>query len=118
MDGLDITLNMNMVVHRCHIYWPMLLNHIIESANNHIPGYLGLTSGAAHLITNFGSDDLKQKFVPKMLSGHWGGTMALTEPQAGSSLSDIVTFRYPRSRKECLRSKDKRFLSQVETMKQ
>ncbi|MEY3422002.1 MAG: hypothetical protein RIR48_2302 [Bacteroidota bacterium] len=70
-------------------------NHIIESANNHIPGYLGLTSGAAHLITNFGSDDLKQKFVPKMLSGHWGGTMALTEPQAGSSLSDIVTSATP-----------------------
>ena len=70
-------------------------NHIIESANNHIPGYLGLTSGAAHLITNYGSEDIKQKFVPKMLSGAWGGTMALTEPQAGSSLSDIVTSATP-----------------------
>lgn len=72
-------------------------NHIIESANNHIPGYLGLTSGAAHLITTFGNQELKQKFVPKMLSGAWGGTMALTEPQAGSSLSDIVTSASPTS---------------------
>jgi butyryl-CoA dehydrogenase len=66
-------------------------NHIIESANNHIPGYLGLTSGSAHLIASFGSDALKQRFIPKMVSGLWSGTMALTEPQAGSSLSDIVT---------------------------
>ncbi len=70
-------------------------NHIIESANNNIPGYLGLTSGAAHLISNFGSKALKNKFVPKMLSGVWGGTMALTEPQAGSSLSDIVSSASP-----------------------
>ncbi|MBC7883849.1 MAG: acyl-CoA dehydrogenase [Saprospiraceae bacterium] len=66
-------------------------NHILESANNHIPGYLGLTSGAAHLIATFGTDELKQKFIPNMISGKWGGTMALTEPQCGSSLSDIET---------------------------
>lgn len=66
-------------------------NHILEAANNHIPGYLGLTNGAAHLITSFGKEDLIKKYVPKMLSGDWGGTMALTEPQAGSSLSDITT---------------------------
>jgi alkylation response protein AidB-like acyl-CoA dehydrogenase len=66
-------------------------NHIFEAANNHIPGYMGLTSGAAHLIAVFGSEALKHKFIPHMLSGKWGGTMALTEPQCGSSLSDIVT---------------------------
>ncbi len=67
------------------------INHIIESANNHIPGYLGLTTGSAHLITSFGSEDLKNTYIPPMLAGRWGGTMALTEPQAGSSLSDITT---------------------------
>ncbi len=67
------------------------LNHILEAANNNIPGYIGLTSGAAQLIVNFASQELKDMFVPKMLTGEWGGTMALTEPQAGSSLSDIVT---------------------------
>ena len=63
-------------------------NHIFESANNHIPGYLGLTSGAAHLIATFGNEMLKKTYIPPMLAGKWGGTMALTEPQCGSSLSD------------------------------
>lgn len=66
-------------------------NHIFEAANNNIPGYLGLTSGAAHLIASFGNENLKKKYIPNMLAGKWGGTMALTEPQCGSSLSDIVT---------------------------
>jgi len=66
-------------------------SHIIECANNSITGYMGLTGGAANLIVSFASDTLKEKFVPKMISGKWGGTMCLTEPQAGSSLSDITT---------------------------
>ncbi len=70
-------------------------NHIFESANNHIPGYLGLTSGAAHLIATFGNEMLKKTYIPPMLAGKWGGTMALTEPQCGSSLSDIVTSASP-----------------------
>ena len=70
-------------------------NHIFEAANNNIPGYLGLTSGAAHLIASFGNEILKSTFLPPMLSGKWGGTMALTEPQAGSSLADIVTAASP-----------------------
>lgn len=72
-------------------------NHIIEAANNHIPGYLGLTSGAAHLIASFGTQSLKDTYIPPMLSGKWSGTMALTEPQCGSSLSDIVTSAKPNS---------------------
>lgn len=65
--------------------------HIMESANNHVPGYLGLTSGSANLIRTFGTKELYNIYGPKMLSGEWGGTMCLTEPQAGSSLSDIKT---------------------------
>jgi alkylation response protein AidB-like acyl-CoA dehydrogenase len=71
------------------------INHILECANNHITGYVGLTAGSAHLITNFGSQDLIDKYVPSMLAGKWGGTMCLTEPQAGSSLSDVKTIAYP-----------------------
>ena len=70
-------------------------NYILDAANNHLPGYSGLTSGAAELIIEFGSKDLKEKYTPKMLTGEWGGTMCLTEPQAGSSLSDIVTSATP-----------------------
>jgi len=66
-------------------------SHIIECANNSITGYMGLTGGAANLIVSFGSQELKDRFVPDMMAGNWGGTMCLTEPQAGSSLSDITT---------------------------
>jgi alkylation response protein AidB-like acyl-CoA dehydrogenase len=53
--------------------------------------YAFLTTGAANLISTFGSEALQAAFVPEMYSGNWQGTMALTEPQAGSSLSDVVT---------------------------
>ena len=69
----------------------MAANYITIAANNAAVGYLGLTSGAASLIRSFGSKELFDTFVPQMMAGNWGGTMALTEPQAGSSLSDIVT---------------------------
>jgi 3-(methylthio)propanoyl-CoA dehydrogenase len=51
----------------------------------------GLTLGAAHLIETFATDEFKERYVPKMLSGEWAGTMALTEPNSGSDLSDIKT---------------------------
>lgn len=54
-----------------------------------------LTHGAAHLIESFASEDLKQRFVPKMFDGEWSGTMALTEAQAGSNLAGIKTTAYP-----------------------
>lgn len=76
------------VIHSC-------MAHIAQSANNHLPGYTGLTGGSAELIVDYGSDELKQTYVPNMMSGKWGGTMCLTEPQAGSSLSDINTTAYP-----------------------
>ena len=69
--------------------------YIMDAANNHLPGYAGLTSGSAELIVEFGNKDLNEIYVPKMLSGHWAGTMCLTEPQAGSSLSDVVTKAIP-----------------------
>jgi butyryl-CoA dehydrogenase len=67
---------------------------ILMAANNGMM-YSGLTSGAAHLITSFGSPELNEFYVPPMLAGKWQGTMALTEPQAGSSLSDVMTTATP-----------------------
>lgn len=69
--------------------------YIMEAANNHVTGYLGLTTGSANLIATFGSQELKDTYLSKMLSMEWTGTMCLTEPQAGSSLSDIVTSASP-----------------------
>ncbi|MFO5855113.1 hypothetical protein ACLBSO_34390, partial [Klebsiella pneumoniae] len=54
-----------------------------------------LTVGAAILIECFGSEELKQRFLQPMIEGRFFGTMALTEPHAGSSLSDIRTRAEP-----------------------
>lgn len=69
--------------------------YILDAANNHLPGYAALTQGAAELIIHFANQELKDTYVPNMLSGVWGGTMCLTEPQAGSSLSDVITKAVP-----------------------
>jgi alkylation response protein AidB-like acyl-CoA dehydrogenase len=68
---------------------------ILQAANYSASVFPFLTTGAANLIRNFASDELKATFLPKMFSGEWQGTMALTEPNAGSSLSDITTSAEP-----------------------
>lgn len=73
----------------------ILLEYMFAAANNNLNGYPGLTAGAAGLVISFASDELKKTYVEKMLSGRWQGTMALTEPHAGSSLSDITTTASP-----------------------
>lgn len=67
------------------------INFILGSANYSASAYLGLTIGAAKLIETFGSESLQKAYLPSMLSGKWQGTMALTEPEAGSSLGDLTT---------------------------
>jgi alkylation response protein AidB-like acyl-CoA dehydrogenase len=59
-------------------------------------GYVGLTTGAAHLLEAFGDESLKRELMTRMYAGEWTGTMALTEPQAGSSLADVATKASPR----------------------
>ena len=71
-------------------------SHYLMAANGAAAGYLGLTQGAAHLIEAFGSEFLKSDFMARMWSGEWAGTMALTEPHAGSSLADVRTKAVPR----------------------
>ncbi len=71
------------------------ISHINQCANNNLPGYAGLTGGAAGLLVSFANQQLIDTYVPNMLKGLWGGTMCLTEPQAGSSLSDVATAGTP-----------------------
>ena len=68
-----------------------LANSYLMAGNLSAYGYIGLTTGAARLLESFGSAALKERFMKKMYAGEWCGTMALTEPQAGSSLSDVTT---------------------------
>ena len=68
---------------------------IFEAANSSAQGYLGLSTGALELIDLFAAEPYRKIFMPPMMEGKWQGTMALTEPQAGSSLSDITTSAKP-----------------------
>ncbi|MET0406940.1 MAG: acyl-CoA dehydrogenase [Hyphomicrobium sp.] len=54
-----------------------------------------LTQGAIHAIEAGGSDELKAKYLPKMVAGDWTGTMNLTEPHAGSDLGPLTTRAIP-----------------------
>lgn len=72
-----------MITSSCSFIW--------AAANYSASVYPMLVSGAAELIHSFGSEELKSTYIPRMFEGQWQGTMALTEPQAGSSLADITT---------------------------
>ena len=66
----------------------------------HNPGFMtypGLTTGAAHLIEVYGTEKQINKYVFKMNNGEWGGSMALTEPEAGTDVGNLKTkaFRQP-----------------------
>ncbi len=63
----------------------------LMAANLSVYGYVGLTQGAAHLLEAFGSAELRAAYMAPLYRGEWTGTMALTEPHAGSSLADITT---------------------------
>ncbi|MGH8379571.1 acyl-CoA dehydrogenase [Pseudomonas sp.] len=68
-----------------------------QAANAGTTAYPFLTMGAANLIESFGSDEQKRLFLQPMIEGRFFGTMALTEPHAGSSLADIRTRAEPAS---------------------
>ena len=80
---------------------PLLVNAANEfirgAAHNSFVMFTGLTAGSAHLIYSFGSKELQEKFADRMITAEWTGTMCLTEPQAGSSLSDVVTTASPQA---------------------
>jgi alkylation response protein AidB-like acyl-CoA dehydrogenase len=60
-------------------------------------GYPFLTIGNVNLLLEYGSQEQIKQFVDPMLAGRFFGTMCLSEPQAGSSLSDIRTKAVPQA---------------------
>lgn len=66
-----------------------------QSANIATSSYPMLTMGASNLIGTFGTEEQKKRFFEPMIEGRFFGTMALTEPHAGSSLSDLRTRAEP-----------------------
>jgi butyryl-CoA dehydrogenase len=73
----------------------LLANGMFNCANQSIANYASLTFGNAHMLRAFGSKEQVEKHLSPMLEGRWFGTMCLSEPQAGSSLSDITAKAEP-----------------------
>ncbi len=53
--------------------------------------YPGLSHGAMLVLNNFYSGDHKSVYIEKLMSGEWGGTMCLTEPEAGSDVGALIS---------------------------
>lgn len=79
---------------------PKLVNSMVEemicSSNLSFGMYPGLSHGAYVALEAYGSDELKQQYLPKIVSGEWSGTMCLTEPHCGTDLGMIRTKAEPR----------------------
>lgn len=71
------------------------VNEGIQAANLAFSLCPLLAQGAIEAILSHASDDLKNAYIPKMLTGEWSGTMNLTEPSAGSDLAAIACKAFP-----------------------
>nr|WP_221203914.1 acyl-CoA dehydrogenase [Modestobacter versicolor] len=78
---------------------PAVVNQAVhawfQAANIGTSAYPFLTMANANLLVAHGTPEQVQTYVPPMAEGRWFGTMALSEPQAGSSLADITTRAVP-----------------------
>ncbi|MBV7267108.1 acyl-CoA dehydrogenase C-terminal domain-containing protein [Erythrobacter ani] len=78
---------------------PHVLGFVMEeftaTANQAFGMYPGLTNGASAAIEAAGSQEQKDTYLPKMISGEWSGTMNLTEPHCGTDLGMIRTKAEP-----------------------
>ena len=70
---------------------------MMMSANLSFRVYTGLTDGAVFALSKHGSDELKEAYLPKLISGEWAGTMCLTEPHAGTDLALLRTKAEPQA---------------------
>ena len=74
---------------------PKVLGSFVEEmlcgANAAFSLYTGLNLTASELLIEFGTEEQKKRYVPKMLQGRYSGTMCLTEPQAGSDVGAATT---------------------------
>jgi alkylation response protein AidB-like acyl-CoA dehydrogenase len=71
------------------------IGEYVLSANHSFEMYQGLTSGAIASLMLKASDELKQRYIPNMVTGRWTGTMNLTEPHAGTDLGLLKTRAEP-----------------------
>jgi alkylation response protein AidB-like acyl-CoA dehydrogenase len=74
-----------------------VVEEYLDSACHAFNMYPGLTHGAVAALLAKGSEELKARYLPKLVSGEWLGTMALTEAQAGTDLGLIRTRAEPQA---------------------
>jgi alkylation response protein AidB-like acyl-CoA dehydrogenase len=72
-------------------------NEMLQAANLSFALCPLLTDGAIEALLTAGSDQLRQRYVPRLIDGSWTGTMNLTEPQAGSDLALVRTRAVPQA---------------------
>jgi alkylation response protein AidB-like acyl-CoA dehydrogenase len=77
------------------VFLAVLFSEYGYGANIAFSMYPGLTNGAVAALTVHGSDELKARYLPKMTTGEWTGTMCLTEPHCGTDLGLIKTRAVP-----------------------
>jgi alkylation response protein AidB-like acyl-CoA dehydrogenase len=70
---------------------------LFSAANAGTIAYPALARAAANLLAVYGTDDQKRRYMQPIIEGRYYGTMCLSEPQAGSSLSDIKTRAIPQA---------------------
>ena len=88
-----------------------VVEEYLNSACHAFNMYAGLTHGAVAALLAGGSEELKQRYVARLVSGEWLGTMALTEAQAGTDLGLIRTRAEPQGDGTCRITGEKIFCS-------
>lgn len=73
-----------------HIVW-LAFEEFVLGANMTFSPYLSLTQGVIAALLSYGTDEMRQLYLPRLISGEWSGTMNLTEPQCGTDLGLIRT---------------------------
>ena len=71
------------------------VKELVTSANMAFSLNPLLTTGAVHLLTHHGSPEQQARYLPRMVTGEWAGTMNLTEPQAGSDVGAVTARAEP-----------------------
>ncbi|MCU0633688.1 MAG: acyl-CoA dehydrogenase family protein, partial [Gemmatimonadaceae bacterium] len=72
-----------------------VMEELLCASNLSFSMYPGLSHGAYQAMSQYGSEEIKQRFLPKLVDGTWSGTMCLTEAHAGTDLGILTTRAVP-----------------------
>ncbi|GAA6185545.1 acyl-CoA dehydrogenase C-terminal domain-containing protein [Aliiglaciecola sp. NS0011-25] len=89
----------------------IIVNELVCSGSVAWSGYPGLREGAIKTLVSYGSETLKNTFLPNLVSGKWTGTMCLTESHCGTDLGQLKTKATPISDTEFTLTGTKIFIS-------